>query len=363
MVFSIGRKQRSGNSVTSRLPFAKFLGPITCLGAVAAGGILAISGRLELSSLAMFRGSSELSSSTDSTTNVTQVKLNLGQKSQTNIRIATFSIQSFGKRKSADVNVMRVLTHVISQFDVVAVQQIQGGDPGPIEAIVNSLRNSGASYNATVSQPIGQGSQSESYAFLWDDTRIQLVPDSAYVVQDTADRMYREPMVASFETRVGTADGRRPFRFTLINAHASPATVGAAAVGDEMDVLDDVYVRVRQYDYQTNGEEDCILLGNLNVDAAGLKELGQIPGVQSIAGETKTNTLGNATQDHIIIDARMTREFSGRFGVLSLVDQLGLTQEQALQVSDHQPLWGEFSIYEVPNFDALGDQSQGASAQ
>jgi hypothetical protein len=45
------------------------------------------------------------------------------------------------------------------------------------------------------------------------------------------------------------------------------------------------------------------------------------------------------------------------------VDQLGLTQEQALQVSDHQPLWGEFSIYEVPNFDALGDQSQGASAQ
>lgn len=361
MVFSIGRKQRSGSSVTSKLPFAKFLGPITCLGAVAAGGILAISGRLELSSLAMFRGSSELSSSGDSTSNITPVKLNLGQKSQTNIRIATFSIQSFGKQKASDVNVMRVLTHVISQFDVVAVQQIQGGDPGPIEALVNSLRNSGASYTATVSQPIGEGAQSESYAFLWDDTRIQLVPNSAYVVQDTADRMYREPMVASFETRVGTADGRRPFRFTLINAHASPAK--AAAVGDEMDVLDDVYVRVRQYDYQTNGEEDCILLGNLNVDVAGLKELGQIPGVQSIAGDTKTNTLSNETQDHIIIDARMTREYSGRFGVLSLVDQLGLTQEQALQVSDHQPLWGEFSIYEVPNFDALGSQSQGAAAE
>ena len=101
----------------------------------------------------------------------------------------------------------------------------------------------------------------------------------------------------------------------------------------------------------------------MNVDAAGLKELGQIPGVQSIAGETKTNTLSNATKDHIIIDARMTREYSGSFGVVSLVDQLGLTQEQALQVSDHQPLWGEFSIYEVPNFDSLGSQSQRSAAQ
>lgn len=361
MVFSIGRKQRPGSSVTSKLPFAKFLGPIACLGAVTAGGILAISGRLELSSLAMFRGSIELSSSADSTTNITPVKLNLGQKSLTNIRIATFSIQDFGKQKAADINVMRVLTNIISQFDVVAVQEIQGGDPVPIEALVNSLRNSGACYNATVSQPIGQGSQAESYAFLWDDTRIQLVPDSAYVVQDTADRMDHEPMVASFETRVGTADGRRPFRFTLINAHASPTK--AAAVGNEMDVLDDVYVRVRQYDYETNGEKDCILLGNLNVDAAGLNELGQIPGVQSIAGETKTNTFSNARQDHIIIDARMTREYSGRSGVLSMVDQFGLTEEQALQVSDHQPLWGEFSIYEVPNFDSLGSQSQGVAAQ
>ncbi|MDG2220551.1 MAG: deoxyribonuclease [Rubripirellula sp.] len=344
----------------SKLPFAKFLGPIACLGAVATGIILAVSGRLELSSLDLFRGSSQVSSTGVATATATPVKLNLGQKSQTNIRIATFSVQDFGRQKAADTNVMRVLTHVVSQFDVVAVQQIQGGDPAPIEALVNLLRNSGVSYTATISEPIGEGSQSESYAYLWDDTRIQLVPNSAYVVQDTANRMHREPMVASFETRVGTADGRRPFRFTLINAHASPAE--ASTNGAEMNVLDDVYVRVRQYDYQMNGEEDCILLGNLNIDTEGLRELGQIPGVQSIAGDAKTNTLGNETHDHIIIDTRMTREYSGRFGVLSLVDQLGLTQEQALQVSDHQPVWGEFSIYEVPNFDAIGNQASANQA-
>ena len=248
---------------------------------------------------------------------------------------------------------MGVLAHIVSQFDVVAVQGVRGGESEPVEALVGLLRNSGASYAATVSQAIGQASQSESYAYVWDDTRIQLVPNSAYVVQDTADRMHREPMVASFETRVGTADGRRPFRFTLINAHNSPAELTASAIGNEINVLDDVYVRVRQYDYQMNGEEDCILLGDLNLDTAGLRELGQIPGVQSIAGDTKTSTLGSETHDHIMLDGSLTREYSGRFGVLRLVDDLGLTKEQALQVSDHQPLWGEFSIYEMPNFDPI----------
>ena len=120
-----------------------------------------------------------------------------------------------------------------------------------------------------------------------------------------------------------------------------------------MNVLDDVFVRVRQYDYETTGEEDCILLGDLNVDTAGLRELGQIPGVETIAGDIKTNTRRTKTYDHILIDRVMTREYTGRFGVVDFQHDFGLSEQQAMMVSDHQPLWAEFSAYEMPRFDPI----------
>ena len=251
-----------------------------------------------------------------------------------------------------------MLARVVSQFDVVAIQEVRGGDSTPIQLLIDLLRASGGRYAATVSEPIGRTSQTESYAYVWDESRVRMVPQSAYVVQDSADRMHREPMVASFETRVGSGDGRLPFRFTLINAHTSPSEVAASAIGNEMNVLDDVFVRVRQYDFETTGEEDCIMLGDLNVDTAGLRELGQIPGVESIAGDTKTNTRRSKTYDHILIDRQMTREYTGRFGVIDFQTDFGLTEEQAIMVSDHQPLWAEFSAYELPGFNSVASGPQ-----
>jgi endonuclease/exonuclease/phosphatase (EEP) superfamily protein YafD len=211
------------------------------------------------------------------------------------------------------------------------------------------LNASGARYTATVSEPIGDDHYTESYAFVWDDTRIKLVQNSAYVVHDDHQRMYREPMVASFETRVPATNGRqRPFRFTMINAHTDPDVVATSVVNNEINVLDDVFVRVRQYEFETAGEEDCIMVGDLNVDTNGLQELALIPNLITIGGDTLTNTRRTATYDHILIDRNMTREYSGRFGVIDFQRDLGLSEQQALLISDHLPLWAEFSAYEVP---------------
>jgi endonuclease/exonuclease/phosphatase family metal-dependent hydrolase len=317
-----------------------------------------VTGRIELSALDLLRGISA-SEEVAPGTKLRPVNLStLGQKSNETIRIATFNIQIFGKNKSSDANVMSVLARIVSQFDVVAIQEVRGGDATPIRALIELIRASGGQFAATVSEPIGRTSQAESYAFVWDESRIQLVQQSAYVVQDPADRMHREPMVASFESRVGVADGRKPFRFTLINAHTSPSEVAASAIENEMNVLDDVFVRVRQYDYESTGEEDCIMLGDLNVDTDGLRELGRIPGVETIAGDVKTNTRRSKTYDHILIDRRMTREYTGRFGVLDLQSDLGLTEQQAILVSDHQPLWAEFSAHELPTFDPVAAREQ-----
>lgn len=370
-----GRKKRRSKRASDSSGFSlmRFFGPGISVGGIVAVAFMLFTGRIDLSALDVLRGTKDSTEAEQGlayqATNhplsnvqrpdIQPVNLQaLGQKSDETIRIATFNIQIFGKKKSSDRNVMAIIARVVSQFDVVAIQEVRGGDATPIQLLIDLIRASGGRYAATVSEPIGRTSQTESYAYVWDAARIQLVPQSAYVVQDSSDRMHREPMVASFETRVGSGDGRKAFRFTLINAHTSPSEVAASAIDNEMNVLDDVFVRVRQYDFEMTGEDDCIMLGDLNVDTAGLRELGQIPGIESIGGDIRTNTRRTKTYDHILIDRNMTREYTGRFGVVDFQRDFGLTEEQAIMVSDHQPLWAEFSAFEMPSFNPIASGPQ-----
>lgn len=350
------RKPRKKNSITRNIPFLRYLGPGTTLVAVVGLLSLVLTGRINLSAVDGWMASGDQTASESSGFEPVGLQ-SLGKKSSETIRIATFNIQAFGEKKSSDENVMKVIAQVISQFDVIAIQEVRGQDAAPIRRLVDLINRSGGRYTATVSEPIGRNTYQESYAFVWDENRIQMVPQSAYVVTDTADRMFREPMVASFQVRTGTADGRVPFRFTMINAHTSPSEVSASAASNEMDVLDDVFVSVRNFDYGQTGEEDFILLGDLNVDTGGLRELGQIPGMVTIAGDIKTNTTRSKTYDHILIDQVTTREFTGKFGVLDLQADFGLSEEQAIRVSDHLPVWAEFSAFEMPRFDPVASNT------
>ncbi len=341
------KKQRSTKAATSGISLTRFIGP----GLSGAGifGILiaALTGQINLSSVDILRGTSGEGSGV-SATEVRPVDLKqFSQKPRDTIRIATFNIQRFGDKKAENGPVMDALAKVMAQFDVIAIQEIQSADMTPIRVLVDLINGSGGQYAATVSERLGRDTYTESYAFVWDESRIRLAAD-AYVVQDPSERMPREPMVASFEARAGTAAGRRPFRFTLINVHTSPDGVSNTALENEMDVLDDVFIRVREYDYGVSGEEDCILLGDLNVDAGNLRELGMIPGILTIAGNLKTNTRRSKTYDHIVMDQNVTREYTGQFGVLDLQTFLGISEDQALMVSDHLPVWAEFSAYEAP---------------
>ncbi|MEO9590701.1 endonuclease/exonuclease/phosphatase family protein [Rhodopirellula bahusiensis] len=273
------------------------------------------------------------------------------QKNDASIRLATFNIQVFGKSKSSKLEVMRHLAQVCLLFDVVAIQEIKGDPALPINGLLDEIASLGGRYDATVSAPQGRTSQTERYGYVWDTDRIDLIPESDYLVSDELDRMHRAPMVASFQTRVTPTATRKPFRFTLLNAHTDPDEVGSR-VGDtpknEMNVLDDVFHSVRMYEYQSTGEEDFILMGDLNVDTQWLLETGRIPNVTSLVGDKPTNTLQTKTYDHLLIDSATTREFTGRAGVLDLKSALRITEEEALKVSDHMPVWAEFGVYEIP---------------
>jgi hypothetical protein len=64
-----------------------------------------------------------------------------------------------------------------------------------------------------------------------------------------------------------------------------------------------------------------------------------------IAGQT-TNTKGTESYDNMLFDRRSTVEYAGRSGVLNLREEYGLSMEEALDVSDHLPVWATFHATE-----------------
>ena len=94
-------------------------------------------------------------------------------------------------------------------------------------------------------------------------------------------------------------------------------------------------------------EDDVILLGDLNASEHQLGRLGQLPGMTWVVRETTTNTRRTKAYDNILFDGRVTGEYNGRWGVLDVQNAFGLSAQQALEVSDHFPVWAEFSTRET----------------
>ncbi len=253
------------------------------------------------------------------------------------IRIASFNIQVFGDAKASKPYVMATLAAIIQNFSVVAIQEIRTQDDYFIDNFLRTYVNTnGRVYDKVVGPRLGRTVSKEQYAFIYDTATIEVNRRSVFTVNDPDDLLHREPLVAMF--RVRGPPPEQAFTFVLVDMHTDPDETGP-----ELNALAQVYQAVRR---ASGGEDDIILLGDLNVDDKHLGDLGRLDGVQPIVRGAYTNTRQNAQYDNIIIHRPSTTEFSGRWGVYDVQRLHNLTLDQALQVSDHYPIWAEFSAYE-----------------
>ena len=89
------------------------------------------------------------------------------------------------------------------------------------------------------------------------------------------------------------------------------------------------------------------MLGDFNADDAHLGRLGQIPGITPLIRGVFTNTRQNRLYDNIIIHQPSTHRVRRPRGVFDVrAARSTLRSRQAEQVSDHFPVWAEFSVYE-----------------
>jgi endonuclease/exonuclease/phosphatase family metal-dependent hydrolase len=253
------------------------------------------------------------------------------------IRIASFNIQVFGTSKLQKSSVMKVLTQVVQQFDIVAIQEVRSVDDNVLPTFVSMINADGHHYDFVIGPRLGRTNSKEQYAIIFNTDRIEVDRANIYTVDDPQDLLHREPMVARF--RVRGVPPEQAFTFYLVDIHTDPGETRT-----ELDALGDVFVAVQN---DGSGEDDVILLGDLNVDEKHLGALGRVPNIAYAIAGVPTNTRRSKTYDNIVFDRVRTAEYMQHSGVLDLQTTFSLSESQALQVSDHCPVWAEFSVYEA----------------
>jgi deoxyribonuclease-1-like protein len=258
------------------------------------------------------------------------------------IRIASFNIQAFGQSKLAKPHVMRILADTIRRFDVVAIQEVRSKEQDVLPRLVAEINADGSAYQFVIGPRLGRTSSKEQYAFVYDSRTVIAQPESAETLPDPGDRLHREPFVTRFRAAGG---GTGPaFTFLLVNVHTDPDEVDSDDPESEINVLADFYDSARRNRWR---EDDVILLGDLNADYTHLGRLGRVPNLTVALGDQTTNARRNKQYDQLLFDGRATAEFTGHAGVEDLQRSFGLTLEQVLEVSDHLPVWAEFSSVEA----------------
>jgi len=253
------------------------------------------------------------------------------------IRIASFQLGRLDEIKLANRRVSDVLVRLLPRFDLIALQGVRGKNQGVLVRLVEQINAaSGRNYNFATC-PTQQRDALEHYsAFLFDCARIDVDRSTVHFVEDRQGRIRIKPLVGSF--RVRGPDPAEAFTFTLINVETDP---DHAAV--EVDVLAEVFRAVRD---DGRREDDIILLGDLESDDQHLGQLGNLLGVTALLSGIPTTTRGANLLDNILLDRRATCEFTGRVEVVDMMREFELTMPGAQEVSEHLPVWAEFSAYE-----------------
>lgn len=253
------------------------------------------------------------------------------------IKIASFNIQVFGEKKIQDPRIVEVLVAICRHFDVIAIQEIRAAQQNVIPLFVDALNSDGSQYSYVIGPRLGRSDSREQYAFIFDTVSIEVDRNQLYTVDDRDDLLHREPLVGLF--RVRGPNPAEAFTFKLANIHTDPDEVA-----QELDILDDTFYAIRDGDGIP--EDDVILLGDFNADERHFRQLGQVPNLGHVIADHVTNTRETHQYDNILFDSQATVEFTGRGGVLNFREVYKLSLEDALLVSDHFPVWAEFSVFE-----------------
>ena len=285
-------------------------------------------------------GSNKPETADDSTTS--PVNLNTDTKSYRDpgtIRIASFQLNYFGSSND-DPIVKKTLVEVVKNFDVIS---LQGISPQGTTAVVELARSIGG-YDAVLPRSLGLQGQDQIFAYLYNtETIVADRGDGLYTLIDHDNLLRRDPLIGWFRAKAAPAN--EAFTFSLVSVHASQRHAA-----QELDVFDDAMNVIR---HDRRNEDDVIMLGCFQASHQQLRGLGAMRGLVATIRKPPTSLDGKRQTQNIVFQQPETDEWTGMAKVFDYFRAYDLDSGQAALISDHLPIWAEFSIYEGGRRDTI----------
>ncbi|XP_012408607.1 deoxyribonuclease-1 [Sarcophilus harrisii] len=256
------------------------------------------------------------------------------------LRICAFNIQSFGEAKANRPEVMSVLVKVLSRCDICLVQEVRDIKGTAMSLLLQELNRAdrGHRYEALGSRRLGLGSYKEQNVFVYRADVVSIM--DSYQVPEAepgqAESFLRGPFVARFSWPNSDI-----CNLVLISHHACPRNAPWE--------IDQLYRVVQDVKRHWN-VKDVMLLGDLNAGCTfvpsgawlGIR-LWSHPDFHWLIGDQADTTVSTRTHcayDRIIVhgNALLQAIVPGSAKTFNFQEELGMSEEEALQVSDHYPV-------------------------
>ncbi|XP_032809662.1 deoxyribonuclease gamma-like isoform X2 [Petromyzon marinus] len=255
------------------------------------------------------------------------------------LKICSFNIQTFGQAKASKPHVMEIIVKIISRCDVTLVMEIRDCKNCTLPRLMEQLNNQhrGHPYSYVASKRLGRGSYREQYAFVYRSNLVKLRDSHQYKENDAQGPcvFLREPFSVRFHSpKTAVQD------LILVGQHTSPKSAVS-----ELQKLHTVFEEV----VRLWGNQNVMLLGDFNaacgyVSATNWSHVRiRDPSFHWAIGDDVDTTVNKNTDcayDRIVVHGTELRSalVAGSARAFNFQKKYGLSNEKALEVSDHYPV-------------------------
>ena len=253
-------------------------------------------------------------------------------------RIAAFNVRRFGTAKMKDKEVVEVLVNIVRQHDIILIQEVVDNTGKSVQELLEAVNavsgDEDPEYAVVLSPRLGRGNQKEQYAFFYRAGRVEVGVQAMY--PDPGDLYMREPFLVQFMSRAVSELLSKSF--SLLALHTQPSSAAR-----EIDCL------VEVVEWARGTDSNLLILGDLNAGGAyfsgadlascRLRRDEQYHWlIPDHTDTTATATL--AAYDRLIVvgEELLSAVIPNSAGVLRFDEEMNLSSEAALRVSDHYPV-------------------------
>ncbi len=246
------------------------------------------------------------------------------------IKLISWNVENLGQSKSTAE--IKFMAETLKSYDVVALQEVVAGFGGTqaVAKLADELNRTGSKWDYVVSDPTSSSAYKiERYAFLWKTSAVKKI-GKAWLEKTYTLEIDREPFYATFDHKGKV--------FTLVNFHAITKNRQPETEIKYFKFLPDLYPNL-----------NLIFLGDFNCPQSHtvfnpLKKRGYVPLLvgqkTTLKKQVKHGESLASEFDNMFYASKITK-IEG--GVIEFYKSYA-TLTEARKISDHIPIWMEFSL-------------------